>query len=206
MSREQGSWVADPWQNSLGDNWGPLFSQNRGENRLTVYANKDDRQQVKILRNDNVWPHGSVTELPGLGSVRVYDLLDDPALRELGSALQCYSHYDVLRYRPSKRVTIGVDDLTFGPAIIKCIANGVDDVVTRLESIWRARAELDFRASEPLAKHRSKTVFLQRRLSGQQLSFDGAAQCATLANRISVAMSSLHDSTIQFETRFGAAE
>jgi len=190
-----------------GPQWLAEYSRTTtGCDRVYVYRHTDDRRRRLILRNDGAWPAGREVEVADMGTMRAYELLDDPALTAVREVLRGYPRYVVLRYRPGKRLTVAAEDPLLGPVIVKCIANGANPMFERLRELQRVRPELDFHASMPYARHRRETVFVQQRLHGVEPVFDHRAQSARLVRRMALALESLHRSAANFENVFDPAD
>ncbi len=183
--------------------WLPIDTRvGRGRGAVLMFRHATDRRRLRVLRDDDYWPGGSEVDLPGHGRLRAYELLDDPALSSMREILAQYSTYEVLRYRPGKRLTVAADDPDCGSVIIKCICAGVRSVVARLEAAAGGREALSFDVSAPTGANLSETVFVQQRLDGQAPCFERVADAARLARDMARALTSLHRSSIEFDTVF----
>jgi len=128
----------------------------------------------------------------------------DPSFAGLASVLEQYGPYEVLRYRPGKRITIGAVDPTNGAVIVKYITRGARDVFDRLYAVSRVRKQLGFDVSRPLQFVSCSKCFSQERLGGAPIDIKSAVFAKTLVYAMADAIRTLHESSASFEVEFDA--
>lgn len=199
--------TSDALMSSLGEHWIPAYSKSSvNGDPLFVYRHAVNRQRMKIFQREPLWPAGTKINVPYVGTMHCYDVLDDPALAELREMVHRYPTYEVLRYRPGKRLTIAAVDPCYGPVIIKCVAHGIDPIFGRLAALQCVRCELAFQIGEPYLQHRGDTVFMQRRLDGHEPCFYSTRESRRLSARMADAVVSLHRSNASFDATFNISD
>ena len=131
--------------------------------------------------------------------------VDDPAFSGLTATLQHYDFYEVLRYRPGKRITIGAIDPEHGAVIVKYIAKGAQSILDCLTAVSSVYQELEFEVSRPISYAPESNHFVQERLAGDPVSVADLASSPTLVQKMAAATASLHRSAAVFDTSFEAS-
>lgn len=172
-------------------------------NGTQIFVLRDAHSQNCLaLRNDTTVPGARRVVVPGIGQMTLHPVLADTVFTDLRPALECYESVHILRYRPGKRITIAARDKHLSAVILKCTATGIAATFTKQTHLWAARNQLGFMVSCPIARANNGSYFVQHRLPGEPLTFDGQPNAVQTARQIAASIATLHAASIEFREAF----
>jgi len=196
---------ANTFSKLVGGDWQRTFARHsRAGKSVFVFENRGDCSDIRVLRNDISSSTGQNVRVPHFGDMICHSCSADPAFVGLNTITDKYVTFDVLRYRPGKRITIAAIDECLGPIIIKYVASGIDDIYKQLCELHIASDMLTFKVSKPLYTLPGDKIFVQERIRGRQITSDFSDLNPDRVRDIAAALKSLHRSNVRFPTTFSA--
>ena len=195
----------DAMHHLLGGKWVRVFANCSANGKATfVFQNKTDRSDLVVMRTeekDSAYNTQRI-DVPGIGRMHFHRAVDDPALGGLQAILDEYAPYEIVRYRPGKRLTAIGEDKVHGPVVIKCVARGVGEIWEKHGILWAYRHQFRFFVSKPLKKYAIANTFVQTKLDGVPLQIERLSDARNVGAALANAIASMHHSDARFSSSF----